>query len=181
MSGNRARYRSGEAATNAAEAPVLAEQKQEQMKLRKLQQSNGASHGLNLQTLRDMHVQQQVVNSLSEQLQHARSVEQEADAAARVERLRVEATDAQTAYAAKIQNLSDLCDQLIALADDALRLPRFEDATGPRMADFAHLGVAIERALGWEAGSFMRAYTKHITSAVQETHCCSNRRPLELV
>lgn len=39
----------------------------------------------------------------------------------------------------------------------------------PRMADFAHFGVAVERALAWEAGSFMRAYAQNIETAVHET------------
>lgn len=32
----------------------------------------------------------------------------------------------------------------------------------PRMADFATVGVAVERVLGWEAGSFMTSYLENI-------------------
>ena len=37
-------------------------------------------------------------------------------------------------------------------------LPKIEFDTLPRMADFARLGVAIERVLEWPEGSFLEAY-----------------------
>jgi hypothetical protein len=47
---------------------------------------------------------------------------------------------------------------LDALAGALDRLPSVRQARLPRMADFALLGVAAEKALGWKAGSFMTAY-----------------------
>lgn len=43
---------------------------------------------------------------------------------------------------------------------DDIDLKRF-----PRMADFAVTAVAMERALGWESGTFMMAYDRNIASA----------------
>lgn len=36
-------------------------------------------------------------------------------------------------------------------------------AVMPRMADFARLGVAVERACGWLEGSFLKAYAENVT------------------
>src|SRR5206468_557800 len=45
------------------------------------------------------------------------------------------------------------------LSKRALRdLPDVTLDSYPRMADYAQIAVATERALGWEAGSFMRSY-----------------------
>ncbi len=44
-------------------------------------------------------------------------------------------------------------------------LPSVEFDYAPRMADFARLGVAVERVLGWPAGSFLGAYEANRTLA----------------
>lgn len=38
----------------------------------------------------------------------------------------------------------------------------------PRMADFALVGMAVERVLGWPAGAFMRAYRSSISDQTEE-------------
>jgi putative DNA primase/helicase len=52
-----------------------------------------------------------------------------------------------------------LLDTLVGVLDviDDLDLEHL-----PRMADFATVGVAVERVLGWEAGSFMASYSANI-------------------
>ena len=47
---------------------------------------------------------------------------------------------------------------LSALAATLNELPHVRPEALLRMADFAHFGVAAERALGWPAGSFLSAY-----------------------
>src|SRR5262249_38837659 len=42
------------------------------------------------------------------------------------------------------------------------RLPGVRLADCPRMADFAVFGAAVERALGWHAGSFAAAYADNL-------------------
>ncbi|HEY9678867.1 MAG TPA: hypothetical protein V6C76_12735 [Drouetiella sp.] len=44
-------------------------------------------------------------------------------------------------------------------------LPSVSLDTKPRMADFAIFGVAVERALDWEAGTFMQFYSAHSLDA----------------
>jgi putative DNA primase/helicase len=46
--------------------------------------------------------------------------------------------------------------------------PNVELARKPRMADFARWGVAVERALRWEEGSFLTAYEANRADAVAE-------------
>lgn len=46
-------------------------------------------------------------------------------------------------------------------------LPGVELAEHPRMADFAELGVAVERAAGWPEGSFIEAYSQSGQDAAQ--------------
>lgn len=51
---------------------------------------------------------------------------------------------------------------LLDIATKALQLlPSVTLAVMPRMADFARLGVAIERACGWVDGSFLKAYAEN--------------------
>ena len=57
--------------------------------------------------------------------------------------------------AAKPKLLGALLD---ALAGALAQLPHTRLAFKPRMADFALFGVAVERALGWPAGTFIKAY-----------------------
>jgi hypothetical protein len=52
-------------------------------------------------------------------------------------------------------------------------LPQVKLDTVPRMADFARVGVAVERALGWEAGTFLRAYTANIAEQHMEALAAS--------
>ncbi len=47
-------------------------------------------------------------------------------------------------------------------------LPSVTLAQMPRMADFARVGVAVEQALGWPAGSFMDAYSGNIKEQHEE-------------
>jgi hypothetical protein len=50
---------------------------------------------------------------------------------------------------------------LLDLVSGALKeLPGVRLMEPPRMADFAHWGVAVERAAGWDEGMFMDAYTR---------------------
>ncbi|MCZ6759359.1 MAG: hypothetical protein O7D29_03150 [Gemmatimonadetes bacterium] len=57
---------------------------------------------------------------------------------------------------------------LLNTVSGALReLPGVELSELPRMADFALLGVAVERALGWPPGSFMDAYHRKRVTAVR--------------
>jgi len=46
-------------------------------------------------------------------------------------------------------------------------LPSVQLDAMPRMADFAKLGVAVERAAGWPAGSFLGAYDRSIQVALE--------------
>lgn len=48
-------------------------------------------------------------------------------------------------------------------------LPNVQPERLPRMADFARVGVAVERALGWEAGAFTEAYERNIGSQNEES------------
>ena len=48
---------------------------------------------------------------------------------------------------------------LDALSGALRELPHVDALGLPRMADFAVLGIALERALGWPTGAFMSAYT----------------------
>jgi hypothetical protein len=50
---------------------------------------------------------------------------------------------------------------LSALAKTMRYLPEVELPRAPRMADFAELGVAAERALGWGDGNFLDAYERN--------------------
>jgi hypothetical protein len=54
---------------------------------------------------------------------------------------------------------------LDALAATLAQLPQIKLARKPRMADFALFGVAVERALGWPAGTFINAYYANRASA----------------
>jgi hypothetical protein len=45
------------------------------------------------------------------------------------------------------------------------QLPHVTLDDPPRMADFAFIGVAVERALGWPPGTFLAAYNEAITAA----------------
>lgn len=47
-------------------------------------------------------------------------------------------------------------------------LPGVHLKTMPRMADFARVGVAVERALGWPAGTFITAYNGNVAEQHQE-------------
>lgn len=52
---------------------------------------------------------------------------------------------------------------VVAAVCEHLPLVSIEDP--PRMADFAHVGVALERAAGWPAASFLSAYEEALTAA----------------
>lgn len=54
---------------------------------------------------------------------------------------------------------------LDALAGALRELPGVKRDGLPRMADFALLGIAAERALGWPAGSFLAAYDRNRSAA----------------
>jgi hypothetical protein len=54
---------------------------------------------------------------------------------------------------------------LTALSGALRELPRVQLARLPRMADFAELGVAVERALGWPVGSFLDACAENRSGA----------------
>lgn len=63
---------------------------------------------------------------------------------------------------------------LLTCLSKALReLPNVQLAEKPRMADFALFGVALERALGWEPGSFMEEYKRanceNVTMAMEHS------------
>ena len=57
--------------------------------------------------------------------------------------------------AAKPKLLGAMLDVLVATLRE---LPKVQLDNKPRMADFAMLGVALEKVMGWEAGSFMKDY-----------------------
>jgi hypothetical protein len=59
------------------------------------------------------------------------------------------------------------------LASVMRELPNVRPATLPRMADFARIGLAVERASGWPAGSFMRAYQSNIADQNEEALAAS--------
>jgi hypothetical protein len=59
--------------------------------------------------------------------------------------------------------LAALLDGVSAVVRD---LPHVKLAKMPRMADFAKVGTAAEAAFGWEAGTFMAAYTGNRDSTV---------------
>ena len=64
--------------------------------------------------------------------------------------------------------LPRLFGALLDLCSAAQReLPGVELAEHPRMADFAELGVAIERGASWPPGSFLRAYSQSRQDAAQ--------------
>ena len=48
-------------------------------------------------------------------------------------------------------------------------LPEVQLDAMPRMADFARLGVAVERAAGWPRGSFLGAYDRSIQMALEDS------------
>ncbi len=50
---------------------------------------------------------------------------------------------------------------LDVLSEALRRLPEITLEGSPRMADFAVFGVAVERALGWEPGTFLAAYDEN--------------------
>ena len=54
---------------------------------------------------------------------------------------------------------------LDAVAGAMTHLPSVTLDDPPRMADFAFVGVAVERALGWPPGTFLAAYNEAITAA----------------
>jgi len=54
--------------------------------------------------------------------------------------------------------LGGMLDALVSVLQ---KLPHVRLAKKPRMADFANLGVALEKTLNWEADSFMQAYSSH--------------------
>jgi hypothetical protein len=55
-----------------------------------------------------------------------------------------------------------LLGALLDVVSGVLReLPRVRLPVLPRMADFGLLGVAVERVMGWPAGSFLEAYTSN--------------------
>jgi len=55
---------------------------------------------------------------------------------------------------------------LLDVLVNALReLPQVHAPSLPRMADFALFGLAVERALGWPGGSFLRSYEGNITGS----------------
>lgn len=54
---------------------------------------------------------------------------------------------------------------LDAVAGAMAHLPGVSLDDPPRMADFAFVGVAVERALGWPSGTFLAAYDEAITAA----------------
>jgi hypothetical protein len=66
---------------------------------------------------------------------------------------------------ARPQILGFLCD---AIAEGLRATPDVKLNGMPRMADFARWGVATERALGAEAGSFMEAYDSSQEEAVEQ-------------
>jgi len=58
---------------------------------------------------------------------------------------------------------------LLSAVSGALReLPNVHLTALPRMADFARVGVAVERALGWPAGSFLAAYAGNVGAQHEE-------------
>jgi hypothetical protein len=61
------------------------------------------------------------------------------------------------------QDFEDIRPQLLGRMLDIIvegirRLPKINLESSPRMADFARWGVAVEEAMGFEAGTFMTAY-----------------------
>lgn len=60
--------------------------------------------------------------------------------------------------------LGALCD---ALSKILAEIPKVNLSELPRMADFAITGVAAERALKWEVGSFMKAYDGNQNEAIE--------------
>jgi len=62
-----------------------------------------------------------------------------------------------TVFDAFDQERPALVGALLDLASGVLReLPHVEEVNLPRMADFATIGLALERVLGWPAGTFLR-------------------------
>ena len=61
--------------------------------------------------------------------------------------------------------LGAFCD---AISVGLRRWPEIELAKGPRMADFARWVTAAEPALGWEQGSFMKAYWANLEETARE-------------
>ena len=59
--------------------------------------------------------------------------------------------------AVKFKLLGAMLDTLVAVLKE---LPNVQLDEKPRMADFAMLGVALEKALGWEIGSFIKDYSE---------------------
>lgn len=47
-------------------------------------------------------------------------------------------------------------------------LPTVQLESLPRMADFARVGVAVGRVLGWQEGAFLKAYTANMTTQHEE-------------
>ena len=47
-------------------------------------------------------------------------------------------------------------------------LPSVQLTEYPRMADFARVGVAVERVMGWPGGAFLRAYSSNIAAQHEE-------------
>ncbi|MEN6415836.1 MAG: bifunctional DNA primase/polymerase [Armatimonadota bacterium] len=47
-------------------------------------------------------------------------------------------------------------------------MPNVKLSSLPRMADFARVGVAVERVLGWDEGTFMNAYNRNVESQHEE-------------
>ena len=57
---------------------------------------------------------------------------------------------------------------LDAVVGTLRELPKVHLTHSPRMADFARVGVAVERALGWPAGSFLAAYMGNVNEQSEE-------------
>jgi len=63
---------------------------------------------------------------------------------------------------------------LLSAVSGALRaLPNVRLTELPRMADFARVGVAVERALNWPDGSFLSAYTGNVGAQNEEALAAS--------